>query len=159
MELWNNLHTNCIPFNVQPSIESNWSRCIVCVVVVSEWLNEIPFVGFAYSVTVWCWWELELICKKTKFMWFFEWFSFLFSNNKLEKNLVCQKKIKLNIFAHVLFCCVSPRLSIWVISKRCVIWIVWKKILKSRPRIIIQNTCKTSEWTTSRNLNFLFSQN
>lgn len=44
-----------------PSIESNWSRCIVWVVVVSECEYDTPLFGFAYSVTVWCWWELEFI--------------------------------------------------------------------------------------------------
>lgn len=48
-----------------PSIESSWSRWIVWVVVV--WcVYEIPLFGFAYSVTVWCWWLLEFIWKDWK---------------------------------------------------------------------------------------------
>lgn len=39
-------------------------------------------------------------------------------NNKLEKNLVCQKK--LNIFAHVLLSCVSPRRYISYFQTVCI---------------------------------------
>lgn len=49
-------------YRVVPSIESSWSRWIVWCVVV--WcVYEIPLFGFAYSVTVWCWWVLEFIWK------------------------------------------------------------------------------------------------
>lgn len=67
-----------------PSIESNWSRCVVWVVIVSECEYDTPLFGFAYSVTVWCWWELEFIWKfKTR-------------NRNLEKKIVLNSECRAN---------------------------------------------------------------